>query len=92
MHIMSQSLPSITAQNGDTESGAPASILEAQATGLPVISSYHADIPEVVVDGKSAQLAPERDVETLVNHLEYLVEHQDVWGAMGRAGREQVGK
>ena len=47
-----------TANN--TEGGAPVAILEAQATGLPVISSYHADIPEVVVDGKSALLAPER--------------------------------
>ena len=83
-------LPSITAQNGDTEGGAPVAILEAQATGLPVISSYHADIPEVVVDGKSALLAPERDVETLAKHLEYLVEHPDVWGAMGRAGREYM--
>ena len=83
-------LPSITAQNGDTEGGAPVAILEAQATGLPVISSYHADIPEVVVDGKSALLAPERDVETLAKHLEYLFEHPDVWGTMGRAGREHV--
>ena len=83
-------LPSITAQNGDTEGGAPVAILEAQATGLPVISSYHADIPEVVVDGKSALLAPERDVETLAKHLEYLVEHPDVWERMGRAGREHV--
>ena len=65
-------------------------ILEAQATGLPVISSYHADIPAVVVDGKSALLAPERDVETLAKHLWYLVGHPDVWGAMGRAGREHV--
>ena len=83
-------LPSITAHNGDTEGGAPVAILEAQATGLPVISSYHADIPEVVVYGKSALLAPERDVETLAKHLEYLVEHPDVWSAMGRAGREHV--
>ena len=65
-------------------------ILEAQASGLPAISSYHADIPEVVVDGKSALFAPERDVKTLAKHLEYLVEHPDVWGAMGRAGREHV--
>ena len=83
-------LPSITAQNGDTEGGAPVAILEAQATGLPVISSYHADIPEVVVDGKSALLAPERDVGALTKHLEYLVEHPDVWERMGRAGREHV--
>lgn len=83
-------LPSITAGNGDTEGGAPVAILEAQATGLPVISSYHADIPEVVVDGESALLAPERDVDALARHLEYLVEHPDVWGKMGRVGREHV--
>jgi len=78
------------AKNEDTEAGAPVAILEAQATGLPVISSYHADIPEVVVDGKSALLAPERDVGALAKHLEYLVGHPDVWDAMGRAGRERV--
>jgi len=83
-------LPSITAQNGDTEGGAPVAILEVQATGLPVISSYHADIPEVVVDGKSALLAPERDVEKLAMHLEHLVEHPEVWVSMGQAGREHV--
>lgn len=44
----------------------------------------------MVVDGKSALLAPERGVETLGKHLEYLVEHPDVWGAMGRAGWEHV--
>ena len=83
-------LPSITAQNGDTEGGAPVTIIEAQATGLPVISSYHADIPEVVVDGKSALLAQEKDVETLAEHLEYLVEHPNLWEKMGRAGRVHV--
>lgn len=79
-----------TANNA--EGGAPVAILEAQATGLSVISSYHADIPEVVVDGKSALLAPERDVETLAKHIEYLVGHPDVWVMMGRAGREHVGQ
>lgn len=83
-------LPSITAQDGDTEGGAPVAIIEAQASGLPVISSYHADIPEVVVDGTSALLAPEKDVETLAGHLEYLVEHPEVWERMGRAGRKHV--
>ena len=80
----------IPTKDGATEAGAPVAILEAQATGLPVISSYHADIPGVVVDGKSALLAPERDVEILAKHLEYLVGHPDVWGAMGRAGREYM--
>ncbi len=83
-------LPSITAQNGDTEGGAPVVIIEAQATGLPIISSYHADIPDVVVDNESALLAPEKDVECLAKHLEYLVEHPDLWDKMGRIGRKYV--
>lgn len=82
--------PSITARNGDTEGGAPVAILEAQATGLPVISSYHADIPEVVVDSKSAMLAPEKDVEMLTQHLEYLIENPNVWKEMGLIGRKHV--
>ena len=80
----------IVTNNDDAEGGAPVAILEAQATGLPVISSYHADIPEVVVDGESALLAPEKDVGMLAKHLEYLVEHPDVWEEMERAGREHV--
>lgn len=74
----------------NTKDGAPVAILEAQATGLPMITSYHADIPEVVVDGKNALLAPEKDMGALAKHLEYLVEHPDVWEDMGRAGREHV--
>lgn len=54
---------------------------------MPVISSCHADILEVVVDGKSALLTPEKDVEMLAKHLEYLVEHPEVWVSIGRAGR-----
>ncbi|MCE8424425.1 MAG: glycosyltransferase [Candidatus Methanoperedens sp.] len=83
-------LPSITAMDGDTEGGAPVSIIEAQASGMPVISSYHADIPEVVVDGESALLAPEKDIETLAKHLEYLVENPQVWERMGKAARKHV--
>jgi glycosyltransferase involved in cell wall biosynthesis len=35
-------------------------------------------------------LTPDGDVGALVKHLEYLVEHLDVWEAIGRAGREHV--
>ncbi len=84
--------PSITARDGDTEGGAPVSIIEAQATGIPIVSSYHADIPEIVVDGKSAFLAPERDVESLASYLITLIEHPETWETIGRFGRDHVEK
>ena len=82
--------PSVTARDGDTEGGAPVSIIEAAATGMPIVASAHADIPEVVVDGESAFLSPERDVETLAEHLERLVTQPHVWESMGRRGRTHV--
>ena len=82
-------LPSITASNGDQE-GIPVVLMEAQATGLPIISTYHTGIPEVVVDGKSGFLVPEKDVDALAEKLEYLIEHPEIWPDMGRYGRKFV--
>ncbi|OGW36934.1 MAG: colanic acid biosynthesis glycosyltransferase WcaL [Nitrospirae bacterium RBG_13_39_12] len=82
-------LHSITASNGDQE-GTPIVLLEAQAMGLPVISTYHSAIPEVVVDGKSGFLVPEKDVNALAEKLEYLIEHPEMWSEMGRNGRRII--
>ena len=82
-------LPSITARNGDQE-GIPVVLMEAQATGLPIISTYHTGIPEVVVDGKSGFLVPERDVDALAERLNYLIERPELWPEMGRYGRKFV--
>ncbi len=79
--------PSVTTADGDSEGGAPTTILEAQALGMPVVSTYHADIPHVVVPGKSALLVPERDSEALSRALIYLLDHPESWENMGRAGR-----
>ena len=82
--------PSVTAKNGDSEGGAPTVLLEAQATGLPVISTYHADIPEVVMDGKSGFLVPERNPETIASKLEYLIKNPELWIEMGKYGRKHI--
>jgi colanic acid/amylovoran biosynthesis glycosyltransferase len=82
--------PSVIASDGDTEGGAPVAIIEAQATGLPVLATTHADIPEVTRPNQSAYLVPERDVDALEERLEYLVTHPEVWAAMGQAGRRHV--
>ena len=82
--------PRITAADGDTEGGAPPTILEAQALGLPVVSTYHADIPNVVVPDGSALLVPERDSRALANALSRLLDLSANWAEMGRMGRVQV--
>ena len=79
--------PSITAIDGDSEGGAPTTILEAQACGLPVISTTHADIPNVVIPGGSALLSPERDIESLRDNLLFLLNNQEQWSKMGKLGR-----
>ncbi|MGE5457136.1 MAG: glycosyltransferase [Methanococcaceae archaeon] len=53
---------SVTTESGDQE-GIPTSIMEAMATGLPVISTVHAGIPELVQDGATGFLVPEKDEE-----------------------------
>lgn len=82
--------PSVVAADGDTEGGAPVALLEAQATGLPILATTHADIPEVTAPGESAFLVPERDVDALEERLAFLIDHPETWPAMGRAGRRHV--
>ncbi|MFC7069359.1 glycosyltransferase [Halobaculum lipolyticum] len=57
-------LPSVTARSGDTE-GQALVLQEAQATGLPVVATYHDGIPEGVEERRTGLLVPERDVESI---------------------------
>jgi colanic acid/amylovoran biosynthesis glycosyltransferase len=82
--------PSVTTADGAGEGGAPTTILEAQALGMPVVSTYHCDIPNVTVPGHSAILVPERDREALAQALRDLVNHPERWEEMGRAGRRHM--
>jgi len=84
-------LPSVTASNGDME-GQGLVLQEAQATGLPVVSTLHNGIPDGVLDGRSGFLVPERRVDALAQKIEYLIEHPDISSEMGRAGRKFVEK
>jgi len=85
--------PSCIGRDGDSEGGAPVTLIEAQATGMPVVSTHHCDIPEVVVDGSTGYLSPERDVEALAANLDRLITAPaQVWEAMGFAARAHVEK
>jgi colanic acid/amylovoran biosynthesis glycosyltransferase len=63
---------------------------EAQAMGLPVLSTLHNGIPEGLLDGKSGFLVPEKDVEALAEKLNYLIDRPEEWPQMGKAGRQYV--
>lgn len=81
--------PSRTAPSGDQE-GIPNVLKEAMALGLPVLSTRHSGIPELVEDGVSGLLADEGDVAGLTDGLLRLAAHPERWEAMGRAGRRRV--
>jgi len=81
--------PSVTGRDGDQE-GIPNVVKEAMATGLPVVSTLHSGIPELVDDGASGFLVPERDAQALADRLTFLADHPEVWPEMGRAGRRKV--
>lgn len=82
--------PSVTASSGDTEGGAPVTIIEMAATGMPVVSTKHCDIPEVITHRQSGLLAPERDVDQLVELLLWLAEHPHEWEPMAQAARAHI--
>lgn len=79
-------VPSVTSRSGDQE-GTPTVIIEALARGLPVISTLHSGIPEMIQDGRTGFLVPERDVEAMFEALDCLVRYPDARSEMGKAGR-----
>ncbi|MGR8942554.1 MAG: glycosyltransferase, partial [Gammaproteobacteria bacterium] len=82
--------PSLTASDGDTEGGAPVSLIEMSAVGMMVISATHCDIPEVVIDGETGLLAPEGDLDGLVGRLDWAIDHWHDWEAIRKAARKNV--
>jgi len=79
-----------TADDGETEGGAPTVLLEMQAAGVPVVSTLHADIPGIVMDGRAGFLVPERDSDALAERMVFLAKNPEAWPAMGAEGRRYV--
>jgi colanic acid/amylovoran biosynthesis glycosyltransferase len=83
--------PSVTSDLGDCE-GIPVALMEAMAVGLPVISTYHSGIPELVEDGVSGYLVAEREIKQLAEKINLLAENPELRLKMGREGRLKVDK
>lgn len=84
--------PSMTASDGDNEGGAPVGIIEASAVGLPIISTFHADIPEVVINEQTGFLTVEKDFVRIAEKLSFLISNPHVIKEFGLAGREHIKK
>jgi len=80
---------SVTAINGDSE-GTPVAVLEASAAALPVISTRHAGIPDVVIDGQTGFLVDEHDVNGMARNMILLLENDEMAKKMGELGRKNI--
>jgi hypothetical protein len=86
-HIYIQ--PSVTAGSGDQE-GIPVSLMEAMACGLPVVSTRHSGIPELVIDGQTGLLTDERDADGLAAAIERLTRDRIGAEQFAQAARARV--
>jgi colanic acid/amylovoran biosynthesis glycosyltransferase len=85
--------PSVHTSQMDSEGGAPVVFLDAEATGMPVISTQHCDIPDEVTHEKTGLLAPEKDVDSLVDHIcRFYDMADDEYQTFSQAGRKHVEK
>ena len=83
-------LPSTTAPNGDRE-GTPTVLVEAQASGLPCVSTQHAGIPEMIPEENHELLVEEGDVEGLAErYLELASFSEATLQKIAKAGRRKI--
>lgn len=83
--------PSELTKSSDQE-GIPNSMLEAMATGLPVVATHHGGIPEAVTDGIDGLLVPEKSPQELAEAIIRLLSSQDMLGRLSKQAAESVRK
>lgn len=82
-------LPSITHINGNIE-GIPNALKEAMAMGLISIATWHTGIPELIQNGISGFLVPEKDTSALVKAIKYVMNNPNKWKLIGLSAREKI--
>jgi colanic acid/amylovoran biosynthesis glycosyltransferase len=87
-HVFLQ--PSVTTESGQIEGSHPTTLVEAQATGCPVIATFHADIPEAVRDGETGLLVEEKKPGEIAEKVRWFLEHEAALREFGRNARRHV--
>jgi glycosyltransferase involved in cell wall biosynthesis len=72
------------------QEGVPNSMLEAMATGVPALATFHGGIPEAVEDGVSGILVAEGDWESLAKRMLKLASDPEAYRAMSHAAANAV--
>ena len=80
---------SIRPSHGDSE-GTPVAVLEAGATGIPVIATRHAGIQDVVVDGRTGLLVDERDIDGMAECMIRIAEDPTLAARLGQVARKRI--
>jgi len=83
------SLPCVVGQDGDRD-GIPNVLIEAMAMQLPVVSTRHSGIPELVEDEVSGLLVTPNDEDGLADALARLLDSPDLCARLGQRGRRKV--
>jgi len=83
--------PCVTSKKGAIE-GMPTSIMEAMATGMPIISTWHGGIPELIKHGKNGYLVKENDIRGLAEKMIYLANNPDLILKFGVQARKDIEK
>jgi len=84
-------LHSVTAADGDRE-GAPVSIMEAGAAGLPVVATIHAGINDIVVENETGFLVAENDTENMAECMKRFIENPLLAKQMGEKAALRIDK
>src|SRR5256885_15774145 len=82
--------PYTTLFRSGLKEGIPGTIVEAMASGLPVVGSFHAGIPAVIENGRDGLLVPEGDVGALGDALEALLTDAALRERLGRAAAKRA--
>lgn len=82
-------LPSVVAADGQME-GIPVALMEAMASGLPVVATRLSGVPELVQDGVAGLLVPPADERALAEAIGLLYEREHLRHEIADRGREKV--
>jgi len=80
---------SLVALNGDSE-GTPVGIIEAMASGLPLVSTRHAGIPDVVIENETGFLVDENDINQMASYILKITDDRELAKCLGEKGKAKI--